>query len=75
MKIELTKGQVRLLNNMINIELKNLGSSVYFKPELAKLKLALTSDQKEQYCDCKDSPMRLEMSLTRCAKCNKIVEN
>lgn len=29
----------------------------------------------DSFCECTDEPMRLEMSLTKCAKCGKIVEN
>ena len=29
----------------------------------------------KEFCECKHSTSKIEMSLTKCAECNKLVEN
>lgn len=43
--------------------------------KVKKLTLTDVVVPKGTYCDCTDEPMRLAMSLTKCASCQKIVKD
>ncbi|WZE63599.1 hypothetical protein PANI_CDS0080 [Maribacter phage Panino] len=47
----------------------------HLKEKVNNLDIPVFSVPKGTYCECTDEPMRLAMSLTKCASCQKIVED